>query len=62
MSDQILKDKNNTVIGKIRTVGGVMKIYNKHNTFLGSYDPKSNKTKNKNQTVIGTGNLLTTLL
>lgn len=63
MADQVLKDKKGFVIGKISTAGnGIQAIKDEKGFVKGSYDPKSNKTKDSRGFVIGTGNLLTTLL
>lgn len=59
---QILKDRNNRRIGQIKTQSGKQFIYDANNRRLGSYDPKTNTTKDKNNRIIGKGNLLTSLL
>jgi hypothetical protein len=63
MADQILKDKNNKVLGKIKQLSnGQLEIYDYHNKRLGKYDPKTDQTRNANNTLIGKGNLLSMLL
>lgn len=63
MADQILKDSRGFTIGKIVTsVNGVQTIKDSRGFTKGSYDPKTNKTKDARGFTIGTGNLLTTLL
>ena len=63
MADQILKDKRGVKIASISTAGnGIQTIKDKRGVKLGTYDPKSNKTKDKRGVSIGSGNLLTTLL
>lgn len=63
MGDQILKDKNNKIIGKIKQLSnGQLEIYDYHNKRLGKYDPKTNQTRNSNNSLVGKGNLLTLLL
>jgi hypothetical protein len=63
MSRQTLTDSRNAILGYIETTSdGRQKIYSKTNVPLGVYDPKTNKTFNNNNQLIGTGNLLTSLL
>ncbi len=63
MADQILKDRMNRKIGVIKTDSrGVQTIYDKLNRKLGSYDPKTDVTKDRLNRKIGKGNLLVTLL
>lgn len=63
MSEQVLRNKNGAVIGKITVDGyGVQTIWNSRGGRLGSYHPSHNVTKNKNGANVGYGNLLTTLL
>ena len=63
MSDQVLKDRLGNVLGKISTASdGTLIIKDRLGNVKGKYDPKTNKTKDRLGNVIGTGNLLTTLL
>jgi hypothetical protein len=64
MADQIIRDRNNRTIARIKTKGnGRMVIYDRNNHRLGEYDPKSNLTRDKNNRKVGKeGNLLTTLI
>ncbi len=63
MADQILRDRMNRKIGVIKTDSrGVQTIYDKLNRKLGSYDPKTDVTKDRLNRKIGKGNLLVTLL
>jgi hypothetical protein len=63
MADLILKDSKGIPIGKIITDSrGVMTIKDARGIQKGTYDPKTNNTKNAKGISIGTGNLLTTLL
>ena len=59
---QVLKDKSNRVIGRIKSQGGRLVIFDPSNRKLGTYNPKTDITCDKNNRKIGTGNLLTTLL
>lgn len=63
MADQELKDRNNKLIGKIKTRGdGKLEIRDAFDYFKGTYDPKTNETRDRNSKFVGKGNLLTTLL
>lgn len=63
MTDQILKDNRGFVIGRIITnSSGVQTLKDDRGFTKGSYDPKSNKTKDDRGFLIGSGNLLVTLL
>lgn len=63
MPDQILRDKSNRMIGKIRTLSnGKMEIRDASNRLKGTYDPKTNITRDSSNRMVGKGNLLTTLL
>ena len=63
MADQVLKDKRGISIGRISTASnGVQTIKDKSGIAKGTYDPKTNKTKDKRGIAIGSGNILTTLL
>lgn len=63
MADQVLKDARGFTIGKISTSSsGVHTIKDKRGFTKGTYDPKTNKTKDARGFSVGTGNLLTTLL
>ena len=59
---QVLKDKSNRVIGRIKSQGGRLVIFDAANRKLGSYNPKTDITYDKSNRKVGTGNLLTTLL
>lgn len=63
MDKQILRDKHNKRIGVIETDSkGVQTIRDTGNKKLGTYDPKSDKTRDTTNHLIGKGNLLITLL
>lgn len=58
-----LYDKNGKVIGRMmQSDGGNIKLYSRIGSFLGSYDQKSDKTYDKFGSLVGTGNLLATLI
>lgn len=63
MADQILKDKQNKTIGRIRTLSdGRLEIRDPLNVAKGTYNPKTNETRDRLNRVVGKGNLLVTLL
>lgn len=62
MSEQTLRDNRGTVIGSIKESNGKLVLRDARGTILGEYDPRSNQTRNNRGTIIGSGNLLTTLL
>lgn len=63
MTDQILKDPRGHVIARIVTgTNGVQTIKDPRGHTLGSYDPRSNKTRDPRGYVVGEGNLLASLI
>ena len=63
MSTQDLRDRNGSLIGKVVTKSdGKQEIYDRFGSIHGKYDPKTNKTYDRRGSLVGTGNLLTTLL
>jgi len=63
MAEQILKDGRGYTIGKISTASnGIQTIKNATGYTKGTYDPRTNKTKDAKGYIVGSGNLLTTLL
>jgi hypothetical protein len=63
MADQELRDRNNRLIGKIKTLSnGKLELRDASNKLKGVYDPKTDQTKDASNRLVGKGNLLTTLL
>ncbi|MGH7342044.1 MAG: hypothetical protein ACREKH_16255, partial [Candidatus Rokuibacteriota bacterium] len=63
VADQVLKDKRGFTIGKISTASnGVQTIRDEKGFTKGTYDPKTNTTKDARGFTVGRGNLLATLL
>jgi hypothetical protein len=63
MADQVLKDKLGHVLAKISTASnGIQTIKDSLGHVKGTYDPKADKTKDSLGRVIGSGNLLATLI
>jgi hypothetical protein len=63
MADQDLRDKSGRPIGRIKTLsGGKLELRSAAGNLLGTYDPKQNQTRGPGGNLIGSGNLLGTLL
>ena len=62
MAPQFLKDKSGKLIGKITEFDGRLRISNAEGRIIGTYDPKTNFTRNAEGGLVGKGNLLTSLL
>jgi len=63
MKTQELKDRSNRIIGTIETDSrGTQIIKDANNRPKGHYDPSNKSTYDASNRIIGTGNLLTTLL
>ena len=63
MATQELRNKNNKLLGKIHTLSnGVLEIRDATNKLKGKYDPKTNQTRNASNSLVGKGNLLSSLL
>jgi len=63
MSRQTLKDSHSNIIGYIENQGdGTLVLKDPHYNIRGYYDPRTNRTKDSHSNIIGTGNLLGTLL
>ena len=63
MADQILKDNKGNIIGIITTsLTGIQTLKDAKGISKGTYDPKSNTTKDTRGQKVGSGNVLITLL
>jgi hypothetical protein len=62
MTIQILRDRGGKRLGEIRERDGILEIFSYSGRRMGSYDPRTNVTKDYSGKTIGAGNLLTTLL
>lgn len=63
MSTQTLKDSRNNIIGNIETKSdGTQVGKDARNNIKGYYDPKTNKTKDARNNIVGQGNLLASLI
>jgi len=63
MANRILKDNRGLTIGRISTASnGIQTIKDARGLTKGTYDPKTDVTKDARGLKVGTGNLLATLL
>ena len=63
MADQEFRDRNDRLIGKIKTrYDGKLELRDASGFFKGIYDPKTNDTRDANDKLVGKGNFLATLL
>lgn len=63
MSNNILKDQYGKILGSISVDSrGVQTLRSQLGIILGTFDPKTNVTKNYMGQIIGSGNLLSMLL
>ncbi len=62
MVSHVLRDRGGRRLGEIKERDGILEIFNYSGRRMGSYDPKTNVTKDYSGKTVGTGNLLTTLL
>ncbi len=63
MADQELRDKNNRLLARIKTLSnGKQEIRDPNNRLKGVYDPKTNETRDPNNKLVAKGNVLSSLL
>ena len=62
MVNQILRGKRGEKLGEIKEQNGKLVLYDVRNSKKGEYDPKTNITRDTRNSIVGKGNLLTTLL
>jgi hypothetical protein len=63
MADQELRDKSNKLLGKIKQLSnGKLEGRDASNRLKGTYDPKSNETRDSSNRLIGKGNMLAILI
>jgi hypothetical protein len=63
MSNEVIKDNLGRILGVISSDRkGILTIKDALGKILGTYDPKTNTTKNYLGQIIGTGNQLTRLI
>jgi len=63
MADQELRDKSGKLLGKIKALSnGKLELRDPTGKLKGTYDQKSNETRMPNGSLVGKGNLITTLL
>ena len=63
MVDQQIRDKMNRLLATIKTLSsGKQEIRSPMNKLLGTYDPKSNETRDPMNRLVAKGNALTSLI
>jgi len=63
MADQHLKDRNGRLLGTIKMLpNGRQEIRDRAGLFKGSYESRTDETKDRTGRLLGKGNQLTTLL
>lgn len=63
MADQEIRDRNNKLLARIKTLSnGKQEIRDPNNKLKGTYDPKQNETRDPNNRLVAKGNVLTTLM
>jgi hypothetical protein len=63
MSTQTLRDSRHSIIGYIDTESDETQVgRNASRSIVGYYDPKTNKTKDAHHSIVGEGNLLSSLI
>ncbi len=63
MADQQIKDRNGRLLGTIKTLpNGRQEIRDRAGLFKGSYESRTDETKDRTGRLLGKGNQLTTLL
>ncbi len=63
MANQQLRDRYGCLIGTILPLsGGRSEIRDAYGMLKGTYDPTTNQTRDSNGQLVGTGNLLSSLL
>jgi hypothetical protein len=62
MTRQELRDRNGRLVGTIKQVGARLEGRDAHSRLKGTYDPKTNETRDAHGRVVGKGNLLANLI
>ncbi|MGH7146724.1 MAG: hypothetical protein ACREIJ_02330 [Nitrospiraceae bacterium] len=63
MADQELRDRSNRLIGKIKQFSnGKLEGRDASNRLKGTYDPKTNETRDANNGFVGKGNMLSMMI
>ena len=62
MATQELRDRSGRLLGKVREIGNKFELRDASGRLKGTYDPRSNETRDSNKRLVGKGNMLTNLL
>jgi hypothetical protein len=61
--EHVLRDANSRIVGKIKTLSnGKLEGRDANGRLKGTYDPRSNETRDSNGRVVGKGNVLAVLI
>ena len=61
--EHILKDSNNRPVGKVKVLpNGKLEGRDANGRLKGTYDPRSNETRDSNGRVVGRGNVLAAVI
>jgi hypothetical protein len=59
MADGVLRDRSGKLLGTIRRLpDGRLEARDRHGRLKGTYDPRTNQTRDSSGRFVGTGNLL----
>ncbi len=62
MANEVLRDRNGAKIAEIETNGSKRILRDRYGSKLGEYDSRENKTRDRRGSLIGSGDVLPTLL
>lgn len=60
--DQVLRDSSGKLLGKIKDKGSILELRGANGELIGRYYIKDNKTRDAYGRLIGSGNLLSSLI
>ncbi len=63
MAEQELRDRHGKLLGKIKTLSnGKLEVRDAHSVMKGTFDPKTDQTRDARGVLVGKGNLLAALI
>ena len=62
MRSHELRDRHGRLLGTIKIYGDRQELRDRTGTLLGTYDARADQTRDRTGRLVGSGNLLTTLL
>ncbi|HEX5237286.1 MAG TPA: hypothetical protein VFW39_02330 [Sphingomicrobium sp.] len=57
-----LRDRAGSILGWIEAVGRLLQAKDRHGSVVGWYDPRTNQTRDRTGSIIGSGDLLAALI